>query len=120
MMHHGAKILFIQADPSFVGEVVERLMCEGFEVATPSSPRHALYKMYADPPDLMILGDDLSTSEGEEIARLVRADPVFRHLPIILLLPTGASERVDRWAELQLSDFVAAPVNPMEVCVRGR
>lgn len=120
MTHHGAKILFIQADPTLVGEVVERLMCEGFEVATPNSPRQALYEMYADPPDLMILGDDLSTSEGEEIARLVRVDPVFRHLPIILLLPTGAGERVDRWAELQLSDFIAAPVNPMEVCIRSR
>src|SRR5574337_222088 len=119
MTHHGAKILFIGADPSRVGEVVERLMDEGFEVAMPSSPRQALYEMYVDPPDLMILGDDLSTSEGEEIARLVRADPVFRQLPIILLLPIGAEERVDTWAELQLSDFIAAPVNPMEVCIRS-
>lgn len=120
MTHHGAKILFIRADPSLSHEAVERLMREGFEVRTPSNPHQALYEMYADPPDLMILSDDLTASEGEGIARLIRADPVFRQLPMILLLPTGANERVDTWAELQLSDFVAAPVSPQEVCIRSR
>ncbi|HWR20267.1 MAG TPA: diguanylate cyclase [Verrucomicrobiae bacterium] len=120
MTDHSAKILFIRVDPSLPHEAVERLMCEGFEVKTPSNPCQALYEMYADPPDLMILSDDLSASEGERIARLIRADPVFRQLPMILLLQTGADERVDTWAELQLSDFVAAPVSPQEVCIRSR
>lgn len=120
MTHRGAKILFIQADRSGIETVVQHVLREGFEVVMPSSPRQALCEMYADPPDLMILGDDLSASEGEEIARLVRADPVFRQLPMILLLPPGADERVETWAELQLSDFIAAPVSPREVCVRSR
>ena len=120
MTHHNPKILFIRENRSPVSEVVEHLRREGFEVATPSTPRQALYEMYADPPDLMILADDLSTAEGEEIARLIRADPVFRQLPIILLLPPGADERVDTWAELQLSDFIEAPVGSREVCLRSR
>lgn len=120
MTHHDAKILFIRSNPSLANEIAERLMREGFEVTTPRSPHEALHEMYVDPPDLMILGDDLGVPEGEEIARLVRADPVFRQLPMILLLPTETDERVESWAELQLSDFVAAPVDPREVCVRSR
>lgn len=68
MTDHSAKILFIRVDPSLPHEAVERLMREGFEVKTPSNPCQALYEMYADPPDLMILSDDLSASEGERIA----------------------------------------------------
>lgn len=128
MRPSGARILLIQADlpvrDSQRGrsgiEVAEHLTREGFEVITPSSPRQALYEMYADPPDLMILSDDLAIPESEEIARLVRADPVFRHLPMILLLAPEADERVEVWAELQLSDFIAAPVSPKEVCTRSR
>lgn len=120
MVHHGAKVLVVRGAPALAHKTVERLICEGFEVAVPSDPRRALYEMYADPPDLMILGDGLSAEEGEEIARHVRADPVFRQLPIILLLPTGADERVEMWAELQISDFIAPPVHPREVCIRSR
>ena len=120
MTHRGTKVLFVQPDRSRIEEVVEQLMREGFEVTRPSSPSQVLCQMYADPPDLVILGEDLPASEGEAILRLIRADPVFRQTLIILLLPPDADERVDVWAELQLSDYIAAPVNPKEVCVRSR
>ena len=120
MTHRGAKILFIQTDRSGIETAVDHVLRQGFEVVIPRSPDAALYEMYADPPDLLILGDDLSALEGEEIARKVRADPVFRQIPMILLLQPGADERVETWAELQLSDFIAAPISPREVYIRSR
>lgn len=120
MTHRDAKILFVQPDCSRIEEMAEQLMREGFEVTMPGSPSQALCQMYADPPDLVILGENLPASEGEAILRMIRAESVFRQLPIILLLPPDADERVETWAELQLSDFIAPPVSPREVCIRSR
>lgn len=123
-----AKILFIDADSHVRGTrswssgtgVVEHLTREGFEVMTPTNPGQALYQMYADLPDLVVLNDDLTVSNGEEIVRQIRADPVFRQLPILLLLPAETDVRVEAWAELQLTDFILFPVTPLEVCARIR
>ncbi|MDD5558265.1 diguanylate cyclase [Candidatus Methylomirabilis sp.] len=120
MTHRDAKILFVQPDCSRIEEVTEQLMREGFEVTMLGHPGQALCQMYADPPDLVILGENLPALEGEAILRMIRAEPVFRQLPIILLLPPDADERVEMWAELQLSDFIAPPVSPREVCIRSR
>jgi len=120
MTHRSAKILFVQPDRSRIEEVAEQLMREGFAVAMLSNPSQVLYQMYADPPDLVILGEGLPASEGEAILRLIRTDSVFRQILIILLLPPDADERVEVWAELQLSDYIVSPVNPKEVCVRSR
>ncbi|MGB4782265.1 diguanylate cyclase domain-containing protein, partial [Candidatus Methylomirabilis sp.] len=120
MTHCSAKILFVQPDRSRIEEVAEQLMREGFAVAMLNSSSQVLCQMYADPPDLVILGEGLPASEGEAILRLIRADSVFRQILIILLLPPDADERVEVWAELQLSDYIVSPVNPKEVCVRSR
>jgi GGDEF domain-containing protein len=96
------------------------LILEGFEVTGPSGPSRILHQVYTDTPDLMILCPDLSALEGEDIIRMVRADPTFGRIPIMLLLPPGAEQRAEVWAELQLSDFVADPTNLREVCVRSR
>lgn len=114
------KILLVGGHPLRLEGLADLLTLEGFEVTVPCGPSRILHQVYADTPDLMILGPDLSALEGEEIIRMVRADPMFGRIPIMLLLPLGAEERVEAWAELQLSDFVADPANLREVCIRSR
>jgi GGDEF domain-containing protein len=114
------KILLVGRHPPCLEGPAEQLTFEGFEVTVCCSPRQIIPQIYADPPDLLIFGDDLSMLEGEEIIRIVRADPMFGPLPVILLLPLGAEDRVHRWAELQVSDFVPHPARPREVSARSR
>ncbi len=70
-----------------------------------------LEALQRDPPDLLLLKAQLPDSDGFAIARLVRQDPRYQLLPIVMLGPEGTAERI---ASLKAGaeDYVASAVDP--------
>lgn len=65
----------------------------GFEVITADHPLQALELMVARMPDLIISDCMMPFMDGIEFSKRVKADPLTRHVPVILM--SGAPELHD-------------------------
>ena len=80
-----ALILLVDDDPDFLHVYQCILEPKGYRVACASDPKEAWRKLEHDKPDLVIsdlMMDDLDA--GFSLAREIKRDPRFKHLPIII------------------------------------
>jgi CheY-like chemotaxis protein len=49
--------------------------------------------------------------DGREVLREIKADPVFRHIPVVVLTTSKAEDDVLRTYELGVNSFVVKPAN---------
>ncbi len=81
-----AKILIVDDDHNFVEGLKDVLSGQGFEVACAYDGTEGLRKAHDEKPDLVLLDVMMTTdSEGFEVAKKLREDPVTKQVPIILL-----------------------------------
>lgn len=68
---------------------------------------------YADTPrpDLALLDLNLPRMSGMEVLREVKADPVLRLIPVVVLTTSEAEEDIARSYRLQANAYVAKPVD---------
>jgi len=90
----------------------------GFSISTASDGANGLTKARTDKPDLIILDLMLPKMPGLEVCKLLKSDPVTRHIPILML--TARAEEVDRIVGLEFGadDYVTKPFSPREVILR--
>ena len=114
----GQRILAVDDEPDLLELVRVSLTQAGFEVETAGTGEGGLQAVRSRPPDLLILDWMLPDLSGTEVCRLLRADPRFTTLPILML--TAKSEEVDRVVgfELGVDDFVTKPFSPRELSLR--
>jgi CheY-like chemotaxis protein len=65
----------------------------------------------AERPDLILLDLNLPGKTGHEVLAEVKADPVLRKIPIVVLTTSGAAEDVVRSYDLHANVFVTKPVD---------
>lgn len=81
-----AKILIVDDDPDFRDSVKSILEDGGFEVTAAENGAEGLKKALASPPNLFILDVMMTTdSEGFELARELKKNPVTQNIPAIIL-----------------------------------
>lgn len=71
-------------------------------------------------PDVLLLDVVMPEVSGFDILALLRADPEFAHLPVIIL--TSSSDAATKLQSLDLgaTDFISKPVDPSELALRVR
>jgi EAL domain-containing protein (putative c-di-GMP-specific phosphodiesterase class I)/DNA-binding response OmpR family regulator len=106
-----------QAIRSFFRAALERA---GFAVLPASNGRRALELVRTNPVDVLVLDLDMPGLNGLETLRELRADPLFRTLPVIVA--TGSSVEADRVAGLDqgADDVVVKPLSVAELVARVR
>ena len=95
----GGRILVIDDDPDIVRILRDRLLREGYEVATAMDGREGLERAIAEPPDLIILDVMLPRMDGLDVCRTLKGLP-----------------GLDAGAE----DYVTKPFHALELCARIR
>ena len=63
---------------------------EGYEVSTATNGGEAMERLSAAQPDLVLLDIMMPVLDGREVLRRMRADPVLRHVPV-LVMSAGAN-----------------------------
>lgn len=93
---------------------------EGFLFTSAASGEEALAMVARQPPDLILLDVMLPGTDGYEVARRIKADPVSKSIPVIML--TALDDRNARMHGLNAGaeDFLTKPVDRAELCVRVR
>ena len=65
----------------------------------------------APTPDLMLLDLNLPRMDGREVLALVKGDPRFRQIPVVVLTTSEAEEDVRRSYQLHANAYVTKPVD---------
>ena len=123
-MNKKQKILLVDDDVDFIDLNKAVLEKNGFEVAVAYAGREVLDKVRFEQPDLIVLDLMMEKHDtGFGVARALKADPVYRNIPILMLTAVGTETGVDFSQELdgywmKTDDYVSKPVAPEELIKR--
>jgi DNA-binding response OmpR family regulator len=84
------RILVVEPDRRYLGVLSRRIAEAGYRVATADCVSSAFAELHRLPIDLVLSELRMPKTGGVELSRMVREDPVHRHVPIFLL--TGKSD----------------------------
>jgi CheY-like chemotaxis protein len=63
----------------------------------------------APTPGLILLDLNMPKKDGREVLKEIKADPVFRHIPVVVLTTSKAEDDILRTYELGVNSFVVKP-----------
>lgn len=112
------KILVVDDEKDVLDLVKRVLIRGGFEVITASDGKEGLAKVYSEAPDLMILDINMPVMNGWEVCRKIRGDPLYKHLPIIMLTVKRTKKDQLKGLELGSDEYITKPFYPTELIAR--
>jgi phosphate regulon transcriptional regulator PhoB len=117
-MNEPIHILVVDDEADLVELISYNLRKEGFIVDSASDGDAALSKIRKGNYDLLVLDLMLPGIQGIELCRIIRNDPKYSRLPIIML--TAKGEEVDKILGLEMGadDYITKPFSPREVVAR--
>ncbi len=118
MMNRVGTILVVDDTPQNIKVLDAILSPRGYRVVTAQSGPEALQKVREEAPDLVLLDILMPGMSGYEVAQRLRADPSTQLLPIVMVTALGAQEEKVKALEAGADDFLAKPVNQLELLAR--
>lgn len=112
MMPHQSSVLVVDDNEVNRDLLSRRLQRQGYEVAVAENGREALEKMRSHPFDLLLLDIMMPEINGYEVLETLKADPLLRHIPVIMISALDDMESVVRCIELGAEDYLFKPFNP--------
>lgn len=120
IMNSIQKVLVVDDEPNNYDVIEAFLLREGYELSYASSGRAALDQIDLFRPDVILLDVMMPGMDGLEVCRQLKADPQWKHIPVILVTALNAKEDLARGLEAGADDFIAKPVNGLELRARVR
>jgi len=123
-MEKKVKVLLVDDDVDFVDLNTAVLKNHGFEVAAAFSGREGLDKVRFEQPDLIVVDLMMEKHDsGFAFARAVKADPIYRNIPILMLTAVAGTTGYDFSQELdgywmKTDDYASKPLLPEELLKR--
>ena len=108
-------VLVVEDDPSDWHLYGELLWYNGFDVARATEGREALRIAGERTPDLVLLDLVLPGMDGLEVCRRMRADPVLRAVPVVVLTGRSAADVEGSCLEAGANRFLQKPASPLAV-----
>jgi len=121
------KILLIDDDPDFNLLVRRYLEKQGFEVESAFNGKQGLEKVYADPPDLIILDVMMPEIDGYTVCSELKNNNSYSNIPIVLLTSVAESVTSDQVVNpptryshhggrsMQADDYLCKPSSAEEI-----
>ena len=80
------RVLVIEPNRNCLGVMARRLTQFGYRVATAESAQAGLAEIYRIPADLILCEANLPGTNGIELARMIRDDPVHANVPFLIVV----------------------------------
>jgi pilus assembly protein CpaE len=112
------RVLVIDDDPGILNLVNTALNKRGYDVFTAANGTEGLNRIQDTKPDIVILDKVMPDIDGFEVARRLRREPDFAHVPIVIL--TGASQLGDKLDAFNAGadDYLTKPFEVDELAAR--
>lgn len=112
------RVLVIDDDPGILKLVKRALGSRGYEVFTAANGSEGLNRIQTTKPDIVVLDKVMPDIDGFEVARRLRHEPDFAHIPIVIL--TGASKLGDKLDAFNAGadDYLTKPFEVDELAAR--
>lgn len=114
------RVLVVDDEEDLLELVRYNLAKEGYEVECVCSGEQALLAARRSIPDLIVLDLMLPAVDGLEVCRRLKADPVTRDSPIVMLTAKGEERDVVAGLERGADDYVTKPFSPRVLAARIR
>jgi len=109
----GSRLLVVDDDPANRDILARRLANQGFEVILAGDGGEALATARAQEFDLILLDIVMPGLDGYAVLGQLKADPVLRHVPVIMLSALDDADSVVHCLLLGAEDYLAKPFNPV-------
>jgi DNA-binding response OmpR family regulator/cellulose synthase/poly-beta-1,6-N-acetylglucosamine synthase-like glycosyltransferase len=111
--------ILVVDDDELIRTIVSRTLGEaGYHVTLAEDGRQGLDRLEEAVPDLIVSDVMMPEVGGLEMLAAVRANPLTRPIPIILLTSMGATDDVVRGLALGADDYLRKPFAPEELLAR--
>jgi two-component system cell cycle sensor histidine kinase/response regulator CckA len=115
-----ATILVVDDEAHSRTVLVNMLKQDKYQVITANDGHEGLAAAAAHRPDVMLLDVMMPGIDGYEVCRLLRADPMLLHMPVLLLSSLADRESRLRGLEQGADDFITKPFDTVELRTRLR
>ena len=113
-----ARILVVDDVEPNVRLLEAKLTLEYYEVMTAMDGQTAIEIASAERPDIILLDVMMPGMDGFETCRRLKADPVTRHIPVVLVTALDGREDKIRGLEAGADDFVTKPIDDVILFAR--
>ena len=113
-------LLAVDDDPAVLDAVSALLAPHGVRVVTLSDPLRFWSELDRVRPDMILLDVDMPGVTGVELCRVLRNDPRWATVPVLVLTARRDPESIERIFAAGADDHLAKPVIPGELVTRVR
>lgn len=114
------KILIVDDEPNIVMSLEFLLKKEGFQIDTAGDGDAALEKIRSFMPDLVLLDVMMPKKSGFEVCEILRADPAYANLRIIMLTAKGRDTEQAKGLALGADAYMLKPFSTKDLVVKIR
>ena len=105
------KILVIEDEYGIREMLSDVLTSAGFDVVTSADGKEGVRKIYEEYPDLVLVDCVMPELSGYEVVELIRKEPVFVNLPMIMLTVKSSDADQLKGIRLGVDDYIIKPFN---------
>jgi DNA-binding response OmpR family regulator len=113
-----SKIMIVDDDPLILEFMANLLQPWGLEVTCLENPLEFWQVLTATQPDLLILDWEMPTFKGIELCQVIRSDPEWMELPILMITAHQDADIISQAFAAGCDDFVRKPIIEPELIVR--
>ena len=106
------KILVVDDEDHILSLVRLSLSLDKYYIVTAKDGEEALRIVEEISPDLIVLDLMMPKLHGYEVCRILKKDPVKRHIPIIILSAKGQSADKVKGIEVGADEYITKPFDP--------
>ena len=115
-----SKVLIADDNPQILELLEAYLEPLALEVSLAADGQAALDKVESAAPDLILLDVMMPKQSGFEVCRMLKEDPRYRDIPIVMITALNEVGDQERARECGADDFLCKPVNKLELIKRVR
>ena len=113
-----AKVMVVDDDPATLAALSSLLRPWGFQVTSLNEPLRFWEVLTATAPNLLVLDLEMPTFSGIDLCQVVRQDPQWGDLPILVVTAHTDAGSIQRVFAAGADDFISKPVVGPELVTR--
>ncbi|MDA8242760.1 MAG: response regulator [Elusimicrobia bacterium] len=114
------KVLMADDQTELLYLMKEMIEYAGFEVITATDGVEAMQAVFETNPDIIVLDYSMPRKNGLEAAQDLKNNPLFAHIPIIIVTAYGEKQAKLKGLGMGIDDYLIKPVDADELVARIR